>query len=44
MPNQMTLFPMETEQYDSWLMIELLNNSIAHLNYQLSSCGSTGRA
>ncbi len=25
MPNQMTLFPMETEQYDSWLMRELLD-------------------
>lgn len=35
MPNQMTLFPMETEQYDSWLMRELLNNSISHSNYQL---------
>lgn len=35
MPNQMTLFPMETEQYDSWLMRELLNNSIVHSNYQL---------
>lgn len=35
MPNQMTLFPMETEQYDSWLMHELLNNCIAHTNYQL---------
>ena len=35
MPNQMTLFPMETEQYDSWLMRELLNNCIAHTNYQL---------
>lgn len=35
MPNQMTLFPTETEQYDSWLMRELLNNSIAHSNYQL---------
>ena len=35
MPNQMMLFPMETEQYDSWLMRELLNNSIAHSNYQL---------
>ena len=35
MPNQMTLFPMETEQYDSWLMRELLNNCIAHSNYQL---------
>ncbi len=35
MPNQMTLFPMETEQYDSWLVRELLNNCIAHSNYQL---------
>ena len=35
MPNQMTLFPMETEQYDGWLMRELLNNCIAHTNYQL---------
>ena len=35
MPNQMTLFPSETEQYDSWLMRELLNNCIAHSNYQL---------
>ena len=35
MPNQMTLFPMETEQYDSWLIRELLNNCIAHTNYQL---------
>lgn len=35
MPNQMTLFPMETEQYDSWLMREMLNNCIAHTNYQL---------
>lgn len=35
MPNQMTLFPMETEQYDSWLMRELLNNCIAHTNYRL---------
>ncbi len=35
MPNQMTLFPMETEQYNNWLMRELLNNCIAHTNYQL---------
>ena len=35
MPNQMTLFTTETEQYDSWLMRELLNNCIAHSNYQL---------
>lgn len=35
MPNQMTLFPVETEQYNGWLMRELLNNSIVHANYQL---------
>ncbi len=35
MPNQLTLFPMETEQYNSWLMRELLNNCIAHTNYRL---------
>lgn len=35
MPNQQTLFPKETEQYDSWLLRELLNNCIAHSNYQL---------
>lgn len=35
MPNQMTLFPMETEQYNSWLIRELLNNCIAHTNYRL---------
>lgn len=35
MPNQMTLFPEETQQYDTWLLRELLNNCIAHSNYQL---------
>lgn len=35
MPNQLTLFPMETEQYNSWLIGELFNNCIAHTNYQL---------
>lgn len=35
MPNQLTLFPVETQQYDTWLLRELLNNSIAHSNYQL---------
>ena len=35
MPNQMTLFPMETQQYDTWLLRELLNNCIAHSNYRL---------
>ncbi len=35
MPNQMTLFPQEIQQYDTWLLRELLNNSIAHSNYRL---------
>ena len=35
MPNQQTLFPMETQQYDSWMLRELLNNCIAHSNYRL---------
>lgn len=35
MPNQMTLFPMETQQYDSWLFRELLNNCIAHQDYTI---------
>jgi ATP-dependent DNA helicase RecG len=33
MPNQMTLFPTETKQYDASLLRELLNNSIAHSQY-----------
>ena len=33
MPNQMTLFPTETKQYDMWLLRELLNNCIAHSEY-----------
>ena len=37
MPNQMTLFPQETQQYDSWMLRELLNNCIAHTNYRI--CG-----
>ena len=35
MPNQLSLFPKETQQYDMWLLRELLNNCIAHSNYQL---------
>lgn len=35
MPNQLSLFPTETQQYDMWLLRELLNNCIAHSNYQL---------
>ena len=33
MPNQLSLFPTETQQYDTWLLRELLNNCIAHSNY-----------
>jgi ATP-dependent DNA helicase RecG len=33
MPNQMTLFPIETQQYDVSLLRELLNNCIAHQDY-----------
>jgi len=33
MPNQLTLFPTETRQYDASLLRELLNNSIAHSEY-----------
>ena len=35
MPNQMTLFPIETKQYDPWVLRELLNNCIAHSDYTL---------
>lgn len=35
MPNQLSLFPKETQQYDTWLLRELLNNCIAHSNYVL---------
>lgn len=35
MPNQMSLFPTETQQYDTWLLRELMNNCIAHSNYLL---------
>lgn len=35
MPNQLTLFPLETKQYDMWLLRELMNNCIAHSNYAL---------
>ena len=33
MPNQLTLFPTETKQYDMWILRELLNNCIAHSEY-----------
>jgi ATP-dependent DNA helicase RecG len=35
MPNQATLFTTETKQYDSSLLRELLNNSIAHSQYSV---------
>lgn len=35
MPNQLSLFPKETQQYDTWLLRELLNNSIVHSNYRV---------
>ena len=35
MPDQMTRFPMETKQYDTWVLRELLNNCIAHSDYNL---------
>lgn len=35
MPNQLTLYPTETQQYDSWLLRELLNNCIAHQDYTI---------
>lgn len=33
MPDDSTLFPVETKQYDSWLLRELMNNCIAHSDY-----------
>ena len=33
MPNHLSLFPTETQQYDSWLLRELINNCIAHQDY-----------
>ena len=35
MPNRLSLFPKETQQYDTWLLRELMNNCIAHSNYLL---------
>lgn len=35
MPNQLTLFPTETKQYDMWLLRELMNNCIAHTDYSI---------
>ena len=35
MPNQATLFPADTKQYDTWMLRELLNNCIAHSDYRM---------
>jgi len=35
MPSQQTLFPIETKQYDVWLLRELINNCIAHSEYTI---------
>lgn len=37
MPNQMTLFPIETQQYDQSLFYELLNNCMAHQEYAMGA-------
>ncbi len=37
MPMQLSLFPIETQQYDSWLIRELLNNCIVHQDYTIGS-------
>ncbi len=34
-PSQMTLFPTETQQYDAWLLRELMNNCVAHSDYSI---------
>ena len=34
MPNSQSLFPVETQQYDTWLLRELINNCIAHQDYR----------
>ncbi len=36
LPSQMTLLPIETVQYDHWLIREVLHNCIAHQNFE---CG-----
>ncbi|MEL7660552.1 ATP-binding protein [Acetobacterium wieringae] len=37
MPDQLTLFPLETQQYDPQLLREMINNCIVHSNYTLGS-------
>lgn len=34
MPSQLSLFPTETQQYDPWTLRELINNCIAHQDYE----------
>lgn len=36
-PSQLSLFPTETQQYDSWTLRELINNCIAHQDYRLGT-------
>lgn len=37
MPDQLTLFPLETQQYNPQLLREMINNCIVHSNYTLGS-------
>ena len=37
MPNQLTLFPVETMQYDQSMIYELLNNCMAHQEYSMGA-------
>ena len=37
MPDQLTLFPLETQQYDPQLLRKMINNCIVHSNYTLGS-------
>lgn len=37
LPNQLSLFPKETQQYDPWLLRELINNAIAHQDYTIGT-------
>ncbi len=35
MPDRRTLFATQTQQYDDWLLRELMNNCIAHMDYTI---------
>ncbi|MCL2427526.1 MAG: putative DNA binding domain-containing protein [Oscillospiraceae bacterium] len=37
MPSQTSLFPADTQQYDTWILRELLNNCIAHADYKVGN-------